>query len=110
MKRIICLFFVLIMIFTLCACGGGNTSNKMTPEKAICDEVEWKVQFQLMMSGYKVQSVDITTILEVSDNEFEFYGIYYILDVYDQKYKGRFDGTATYYPEDESVSTRINIE
>ena len=110
MKKAIALILVLVLCLSLCACGGKDTSDKMTPEEAVADAAKWDVQFALTASGCKgLPSVQVTTIEEVGDNEFEFYGTYSAQNEYSQTVKGTFKGTGTYNPETEKASVDVEM-
>lgn len=110
MKKAIALILVLMLCLSLCACGGKDTSDKMTPKEAVADAAKWDVQFTLTASGCKgLPSVQVTTIEEVGDNEFEFYGTYSAQNEYNQTVKGTFAGTGTYNPETEKASVDVEM-
>ena len=111
MKKALSLILALVMCLSLCACGGEDTSHKMTSKEAVIDAAEWNVQFTLTASGCKgLPSVQITSIEEVGDNEFEFYGTYSAKNEYNETVKGKFEGTGTYNPETEKASVDIDMD
>ena len=111
MKKALPLILALVLCLTLCACGSKDTSSKMTPKETVIDAAKWDVQFSLTASGCKgLPSVQITTIEEVGDNEFEFYGTYSAKNEYSQTVKGTFEGTGTYNPETEKASVDIDMK
>ena len=111
MKKALPLILALVLCLTLCACGSKDTSSKMAPKETVIDAAKWDVQFSLTASGCKgLPSVQITTIEEVGDNEFEFYGTYSAKNEYSQTVKGTFEGTGTYNPETEKASVDIDMK
>ncbi len=111
MKKLIAILLAAVMCLSLAACDGKDTSDKMTPKEAVIDAAEWDVQFTLTASGCKgLPSVRITTIEEVGDNEFEFYGTYSAKNEYSQTVNGTFEGTGTYNPETEKASVDIDMK
>ena len=110
MKKALSLILTLVMCLSLCACGGNNNSNKMTPEEVVIDRAKWDVQFTLTSNGCQgLPNVQITSIEEVVDNQFEFYGTYSAKNEYGETVKGKFSGTGTYNPETEKASVDIDM-
>lgn len=111
MKKAVSLILILVLCLSLCACGGKDTPDKMTPKEAVVDAAEWDVQFTLTASGCKgLPSVQITSIEEVGENEFEFYGTYSAKNEFSETVNGKFTGTGTYNPETEKASVDVDMD
>ena len=110
MKKTVSLLIALLLCLSLCACGGNKVPEKMTPKEAIIDAAEWKVQFQLTASGCKgLPNAQVTSIEEVSENEFEFCGTFSAQNEFNQTVKGTFEGTGTYNTETEKASVSVEL-
>ena len=79
------------------ACGGASDSNK---KESADDIVESAVKSNVMAHygvSYDIKNciVNVTTIKETGDNEYEVYGKANIIDNYGDKWEASFDGKCT---------------
>lgn len=110
MKKGIIILLIAILLISTCACNSEEPSKVMTPKEAVIDKVEWQVSFQLYNSGCKAPDAKVTTIQEINENEFVFFGTYSGLDVYNQRVYGTFEGTGKYNPETDKASVDYEID
>jgi len=95
MKKLVGVILVLMLCFSLCACGEGES---------VKDKVGDAVQ--LMVISYVDYQYDIRAVTnvtayveEISENEFEVSGKVTALDDYGDSYTGKYDAVAVYDPE-----------
>lgn len=96
-RRIRLLIAMCLIAMSLMACGGASDSNK---KESADDIVESAVKSNVMAHygvSYDIKNciVNVTTIKETGDNEYEVYGKANIIDNYGDKWEASFDGKCT---------------
>ena len=96
-KRIRIIIAMFLFAMLLMACGGSPGSNK---KESADDIVESAVKSNVMAHygiSYDIKNciVNVTTIKEMGDNEYEVYGKANIIDNYGDKWEASFDGKCT---------------
>ena len=96
-RRIRLLIAMCLIAMSLMACGGSSGSNK---KESADDIVESAVKADVMAHygiSYDIKNciVNVTTIKETGDNEYEVYGKADIIDNYGDKWEASFDGKCT---------------
>ena len=96
-KRIRILIAMFLFAMLLMACGGSPGSNK----KESADDIVVSAVKSNVMAHYGISYdiknciVNVTTIKEMGDNEYEVYGKADIIDNYGDKWEASFDGKCT---------------
>lgn len=96
-RRIRLLIAMCLVAMSLMACGGASDSKK----KESADDIVESVVKSNVMAHYGVSYdiknciVNVTTIKETGDNEYEVYGKANIIDNYGDKWEASFDGKCT---------------
>lgn len=103
MKKALSLILALVMCLSLCACGSEDTTDEKTPKEAVSDRAQSSVELTLTARDLKVARAKITSIEEVSENEFEFSGTYTAKDENYGEVSGKFEGSGVYDPETKDV-------
>ena len=103
MKKAIAVLLAVVMVFTLCACGGGSSKSKFDPEEALKSKIQADaaVYCKFNYSNVKNVMVSVTSISNDGDR-YTAKGKVTIIDDYGDKYVGNFD--AEYTLNDESFS------
>ena len=96
-KKMGLLIVICLIAMSLISCGGAPDSNK---KESMDDIVESAVQADVMAHyglTYQIKNclVNVTTIKEAGDNEYEVYGKANIIDNYGDKWEATFDGKCT---------------
>ena len=97
MKKKAELLLICLIAVLLVSCGGASTSNQ---KESNDDIVRRAVQSNVMAHyglEYEIKNciVNVTTIREIGDNEYEVYGKANIIDNYGDKWEAPFDGKCT---------------
>ena len=96
-RRIRLLIAMCLVAISLMACGGSSDSSK---KESADDIVKSAVKADVMAHyglKYDIKNciVNVTTIKEAGDNEYEVYGKANIIDNYGDKWEASFDGKCT---------------
>ena len=96
-KKILCLLLAMIMLLSLCACGGNNKKAK-TPEEEIRQKVETMAAIKYIGStigGKELKSsrASVSTVRKISDTEYLVSGKITMMDVYGTNWNNTFDCT-----------------
>ena len=106
MKRIICLFFVIAMIFTLCACGGETEEEKSVLDK-VADASDWYISFHISMSyGDAVIGAPTFThyVADFGDNNYLVTGKVTVRDRYGDECWAKYEASVRYNPDTDKCS------
>ncbi len=98
MKRIIALLCTVVLLFTLCACGG----EKRTPKERLPDEVTEYIStnYRIRIGGFVSEpvNVDIASVVETKTNQWAVLGTYTI-KIDKEIMSAKFGLVATYNEE-----------
>lgn len=99
MKRVFALILAFALCFGLCACGGGSTESKDSPEEKVRIAVRSQIVVELMFSYDTTGAPTITTYVdEIGNNRYEVTGKVTVNDKYGDSYTGKYDAEVEYDP------------
>lgn len=99
MKRVFALILVFALCFGLCACGGGSTESKDSPEDKVRSAVRSRIMVEIAL-GYETTGVPTITayVDDIGNNCYEVTGKVTVKDKYGDSYTGKYDAEVEYDP------------
>ena len=104
LKKLVALFMVLAMCFSLCACETDDATNADSVEDVIKGKVEMTIYTKVYLEYGYHPTISVTYIRERDDNVYDVSGRVTVSDKYGDPYSGTFDAVAKYDPTDKSAS------
>ena len=87
------------LCFGLCACGGGSTESKDSPEDKVSSAVISRITVEILLSYDTNGTPTITTYVdEIGNNRYEVTGKVTVYDKYSDSYTGKYDAEVEYDP------------
>lgn len=110
MKKVVALFLVMVMVFGLCACGGGSSKSKFDPEEALKSKIQADCATYCKFNYSNVKNV-MVSVTSISNNgdKYTAKGKVTVIDDYGDKYVGNFDAEYTLNGESFTKNS-LNIE
>ncbi len=109
MKKFIAFLLVVVLSFSLVACGNSGGSEETVYDK-IEDSVSASINVRIMLS-YDTQGVPNITyyIKEINENTYTVSGKVTVKDKYGDSYTGNYDATATYNSAEDDFDIDLDL-
>ena len=110
MKRVFALILAVALCFGLCACGGGSTESKASPEEKVSSAVRSRIIVEITFSYDTTGVPTITTYVdEIGDNRYEVTGKVTVKDKYGDSYTGKYDAEVEYDPVTDDCDVDLEL-
>lgn len=111
MKKLYAIILIMVMILSLCACGG-STKDDEAIETEINTVVNTEAYLECFLKYADVKGVlaDIATIDDNGDGTYDVYGTVIVNDNYNQHYEGKFDAIVSIDASGEGTCDYFSME
>lgn len=106
LKKLVALFMVIALCFSLGAC---SKEEKVNVEDVIKESVVLNITTKVYFEYGAPQTVNVNTIKESDDNKYDVVGRFYLSDTNGGSYYGVFNATVEYNPSDGSASVTSSV-